>query len=76
VGDSGVITACSDYTDCDYSCRNQCDDRNSDECQKACCSCAQYTYPFLRVDNSNVIDLAGNLRIVGEAIDLGAFELQ
>jgi len=78
VGDSSVITACSSYSysNCDSSCRNQCDDRNSEECRQACCSCDRYTYSWLRDDNGNVIDLDGNPRVVGDAIDLGAFERQ
>jgi predicted outer membrane repeat protein len=76
IGDSSVITACSSYTDCNSDCMNLCDDINPEECQKSCCSCSEYKYPFLRDDKGNVIDLDGNPRVVGDAIDLGAFELQ
>ena len=76
VGDSSVM-ACSSYTGCDSSCRNQCDNSNSGECLQACCSsCSEYKYHFLPDDNGNVIDLDGNPRVVGDAIDLGAFERQ
>ncbi len=75
VGDSSVVTVCSEYYNCDLSCTNQCSNRYSEECKSSCCSCKTYKYPFLRDSNGNVIDLDGNPRVVGDAIDMGAYEL-